>query len=70
MKTDRLKLMEINTRMQIGVLTPYNAQVALLRARLKEDFPAVEIGSVDGFQVTTKTVHLNNFRYKSRYLNP
>ncbi|PHH74524.1 hypothetical protein CDD83_4557 [Cordyceps sp. RAO-2017] len=33
----------------IAVVTPYNAQLALL-APLKEQFPGVELGSVDGFQ--------------------
>ncbi|ORY65898.1 DNA helicase [Pseudomassariella vexata] len=33
----------------IAVVTPYNAQLALL-APLKESFPGIELGSVDGFQ--------------------
>ncbi|KAK8874112.1 DNA helicase [Apiospora arundinis] len=33
----------------IAVVTPYNAQLALL-APLKEQFPGIELGSVDGFQ--------------------
>ncbi|TDZ13079.1 DNA polymerase alpha-associated DNA helicase A [Colletotrichum spinosum] len=33
----------------IAVVTPYNAQLALL-APLKEEFPGIELGSVDGFQ--------------------
>ncbi|KAG5915012.1 hypothetical protein E4U61_005084 [Claviceps capensis] len=33
----------------IAVITPYNAQLAIL-ASLKEQFPGVELGSVDGFQ--------------------
>ncbi|KAJ9142217.1 DNA polymerase alpha-associated DNA helicase A [Pleurostoma richardsiae] len=33
----------------IAVVTPYNAQLALL-APLKEAFPGIELGSVDGFQ--------------------
>ncbi|KAK7923925.1 hypothetical protein PG985_005979 [Apiospora marii] len=33
----------------IAVVTPYNAQVALL-APLKDQFPGIELGSVDGFQ--------------------
>ncbi|KEY67609.1 hypothetical protein S7711_07806 [Stachybotrys chartarum IBT 7711] len=33
----------------IAVVTPYNAQLALL-APLKERFPGIELGSVDGFQ--------------------
>jgi DNA polymerase alpha-associated DNA helicase A len=35
---------------EIAVITPYNAQVDLLRNRLKPQFPSLEIGSVDGFQ--------------------
>ncbi|EEP75458.1 DNA helicase [Uncinocarpus reesii 1704] len=34
----------------IAVITPYNAQVALLAQLLKEKYPGLEIGSVDGFQ--------------------
>ncbi|MCA8961516.1 MAG: IGHMBP2 family helicase, partial [Planctomycetes bacterium] len=34
----------------IGVITPYNAQVDLLRRRLSEPYPGLEIDTVDGFQ--------------------
>ena len=34
----------------IAVVTPYNAQVALLSQLLKDKYPGVELGSVDGFQ--------------------
>lgn len=34
----------------IAVITPYNAQLSLLSKFLKEDYPAIELGSVDGFQ--------------------
>ena len=34
----------------IAVVTPYNAQLALLTFDLKERFPGIELGSVDGFQ--------------------
>ncbi|KAF9739595.1 hypothetical protein PMIN03_011590 [Paraphaeosphaeria minitans] len=34
----------------IAVITPYNAQVALLSGMLKEAYPGIELGSVDGFQ--------------------
>lgn len=34
----------------IAVVTPYNAQLALLSTLLKEPFPGIELGSVDGFQ--------------------
>ncbi|KAK3902897.1 DNA-binding protein smubp-2 [Staphylotrichum tortipilum] len=33
----------------VAVVTPYNAQLAIL-APLKETFPGIELGSVDGFQ--------------------
>ncbi|KAL1960547.1 hypothetical protein VTO42DRAFT_7126 [Malbranchea cinnamomea] len=34
----------------IAVISPYNAQVALLSQALKEKYPEIELGSVDGFQ--------------------
>jgi DNA polymerase alpha-associated DNA helicase A len=34
----------------IAVITPYNAQVALLSSMLSEKYPGIELGSVDGFQ--------------------
>ncbi|KAJ2660216.1 hypothetical protein IWW48_003048 [Coemansia sp. RSA 1200] len=34
----------------IAVISPYNAQVRLLRSLIRDRHPAVEIGSVDGFQ--------------------
>ena len=34
----------------IAVVTPYNAQLALLSTMLKEKYPEIELGSVDGFQ--------------------
>lgn len=34
----------------IAVVTPYNGQLALLAQDLKESFPGIELGSVDGFQ--------------------
>ena len=34
----------------IAVVTPYNAQLGLLTHDLKERFPGIELGSVDGFQ--------------------
>ncbi|KAF2211502.1 hypothetical protein CERZMDRAFT_43292 [Cercospora zeae-maydis SCOH1-5] len=34
----------------IAVVTPYNGQVGLLSQMLKERFPGLEVGSVDGFQ--------------------
>lgn len=38
------------TQEEIAVITPYNAQVELLRNLLLESYPKVEIKSVDGFQ--------------------
>jgi DNA polymerase alpha-associated DNA helicase A len=34
----------------IAVITPYNAQLALISSLLKESYPGLELGSVDGFQ--------------------
>ncbi|KAL8304175.1 hypothetical protein RB597_004551 [Gaeumannomyces tritici] len=34
----------------IAVVTPYNGQLAVLAPLLKEAFPGIELGSVDGFQ--------------------
>ncbi|KAF2759120.1 DNA helicase [Pseudovirgaria hyperparasitica] len=34
----------------IAVITPYNAQLSILSQLLKEAFPGIELGSVDGFQ--------------------
>ncbi|KAI9781046.1 MAG: hypothetical protein M1835_004368 [Candelina submexicana] len=34
----------------IAVVTPYNGQLALMSHGLKETFPGIELGSVDGFQ--------------------
>ena len=34
----------------IAIVTPYNAQIALLAKDLKDQFPGIELGSVDGFQ--------------------
>ncbi|KAI8973348.1 P-loop containing nucleoside triphosphate hydrolase protein [Mycotypha africana] len=38
------------TEDQIGVITPYAAQVARLKRDIRETWPAIEIGTVDGFQ--------------------
>ncbi|GFP52562.1 DNA polymerase alpha-associated DNA helicase A [Trichoderma asperellum] len=44
------QLVEAGVRPEdIAVVTPYNAQLAAL-ATLKEKFPGIELGSVDGFQ--------------------
>lgn len=34
----------------IAIVTPYNAQLALLSHEMKERFPGIELGSVDSFQ--------------------
>lgn len=34
----------------IAIVTPYNAQLSLMSAQLKETFHGIELGSVDGFQ--------------------
>ncbi|KGO48656.1 hypothetical protein PEX1_002750 [Penicillium expansum] len=34
----------------IAVITPYNGQLALLSRMLREKYPGIELGSVDGFQ--------------------
>lgn len=34
----------------IAVVTPYNGQLAMLSSMLKERFPGLELGSIDGFQ--------------------
>ena len=34
----------------IAIVTPYNGQLALLSQTLKDRFPGIELGSVDGFQ--------------------
>ena len=34
----------------IAVVTPYNAQLAVLSQQLRERYPGIELGSVDGFQ--------------------
>ena len=41
---------------QIGVITPYNMQVQLLRKKLLVRYPTLEIKSVDGFQGREKEV--------------
>lgn len=35
---------------EIAVITPYNAQLSLLVAALRQEYPELEMGSVDGFQ--------------------
>lgn len=46
-----LKLVEAGVRPDdVAIVTPYNGQLALLSAMLKERFQGIELGSVDGFQ--------------------
>ena len=45
----------------IAIITPYNAQVSLLRSKLKTDFEDLEIGSVDGFQGREKECVIISF---------
>lgn len=35
---------------EIAVITPYNAQLAVLQGLLRDEYPGLELGSVDGFQ--------------------
>lgn len=35
---------------EIAVITPYNAQLAVLQGLLRDQYPGLELGSVDGFQ--------------------
>lgn len=36
--------------MDIAVISPYNAQVNLVTSLLKQTYPQLEVGTVDGFQ--------------------
>lgn len=38
----------------IAIISPYNGQVGLLSLELRDRFPGLEIGSVDGFQVCAR----------------
>ncbi|RVX68783.1 hypothetical protein B0A52_07669 [Exophiala mesophila] len=45
------KLIDAGVRAEdIAVVTPYNAQLSVLSGLLKEKYPEIELGSVDGFQ--------------------
>lgn len=39
-------------RDEVAVITPYNGQLAVLSALLKDEYAGVELGSIDGFQGT------------------
>lgn len=41
---------------EIGIITPYNGQVSLLRELRTESMQQIEISSVDGFQGDKQTV--------------
>ena len=45
----------------IAVISPYNAQVKLIKSFLSSDFPKLEIRSVDGFQGGEKEVVIMSF---------
>lgn len=45
----------------IGIITPYNAQVSLLRTALLQKYPQLEIGSVDGLQGREKEAVIISF---------
>ena len=46
-----MRLLDAGVRLaDVGILTPYAGQVGILRDLLKEDYPELEIGTVDGFQ--------------------
>ncbi|KAE8866872.1 hypothetical protein PTNB73_04966 [Pyrenophora teres f. teres] len=52
----------------IAVVTPYNAQLALLGGMLKEAYPGIELGSVDGFQGREKeAVIVSTVRSNSKH---
>ncbi|KAG9248829.1 DNA helicase-like protein [Calycina marina] len=64
----------------IAVVTPYNAQLAIMSRSMKEAFPGIELGSVDGFQgrekeavivslVRSNTKHEVGFLGEKRRLN-
>ena len=37
---------------EIAVITPYNGQVNRIREQITVEFPGIEVGTVDGFQVS------------------
>ena len=50
---------------QIGVITPYNLQVQLLRQKLLPTYPTLEIKSVDGFQGREKEIIIISMRLET-----
>ncbi len=43
---------------EVAVVTPYQAQVSLISSMLREDYPEMTIGSVDGLQGQEREVDL------------
>lgn len=43
---------------EIGIVTPYQAQVTLISSLLHEEYPEMTIGSVDGLQGQEREVRL------------
>ena len=54
---------------QIGVITPYNGQVAALRELRGDREAAVEISSVDGFQGRRDTLQLTRGKKWSNHMH-
>lgn len=51
------KLMDSNVKQEvIGVISPYNAQVGVIKKLIQEKYPQIEISTVDGFQGREKEV--------------
>ncbi|CCC71654.1 hypothetical protein NCAS_0H03440 [Naumovozyma castellii] len=52
-----IKLIESNVpQTAIGIISPYSAQVSLIKKLIREDYPLIEISTVDGFQGREKEV--------------
>lgn len=52
-----INLLELNVKQEdIGIISPYNAQVSYLKKILWEEYPMIEISTVDGFQGREKEV--------------
>ncbi|EDO15818.1 hypothetical protein Kpol_1057p6 [Vanderwaltozyma polyspora DSM 70294] len=52
-----IKLIESNVPQDaIGVISPYSAQTSLLKSLIQEQYPLIEISTVDGFQGREKEV--------------
>lgn len=56
-KSNVEKLIESNVSQDcIGIIAPYSAQVSLLKSMISENYPNIEISTVDGFQGREKEV--------------